>query len=120
MDEAEIKAPIHIFGSLDPITSVLYFIAGAEIFDGLTWVRYSYYQGRAIYYHNYAAILNALHERDDMVKARSLVDNIYYLRNLQTQMERFIYNESFAVFGENAALFESANEMLLARMRRRK
>jgi hypothetical protein len=26
---------IHVFGSLDPVSSVLYFMAGAEIFDGL-------------------------------------------------------------------------------------
>src|SRR5206468_5163437 len=35
MDADDVRAPIHIFGSLDPLTSVLYFISGAEIFDGL-------------------------------------------------------------------------------------
>ena len=34
-----INSPIHIFGSLDPVTSILYFLSGAEIFDGLTWLR---------------------------------------------------------------------------------
>ena len=120
MDEIGVKAPIHIFGSLDPITSVLYFMAGAEIFDGLTWIRYSYHQGKAVYYHNYGAIMNGLQERDALVKAKSLVDNVYYLRNLQTQMERYLVTESFKVFEENETLLTNANEMLLSKMGRRK
>src|SRR5690606_21190387 len=36
MDDEGIGAPIHVYGSLDPITSVLYVLSGAEIFDGLT------------------------------------------------------------------------------------
>lgn len=39
LDEAGLTIPIHVFGSLDPLTSCLYFLAGAEIFDGLTWLR---------------------------------------------------------------------------------
>src|SRR5271157_2676433 len=49
MDAADVHTPIHIFGSLDPLTSVLYFIAGAEIFDGLTWLRFGYHEGRTMY-----------------------------------------------------------------------
>lgn len=41
LDEEGVLAPIHIFGSLDPIISALYAIAGADIFDGLTWLRYA-------------------------------------------------------------------------------
>ena len=36
LDRCGINSPIHIFGSLDPVTSILYFLSGAEIFDGLT------------------------------------------------------------------------------------
>ncbi len=38
MNAAGVNVPIHIFGSLDPLSTVLYFLAGAEIFDGLTWL----------------------------------------------------------------------------------
>ena len=34
LDHAKINAPIHIFGALDPLTVCLYYISGAEIFDG--------------------------------------------------------------------------------------
>lgn len=46
--------PIHIFGSLDTVSTPLYFVAGADIFDGLTWLRFAYYKGMTIYRQNYA------------------------------------------------------------------
>jgi hypothetical protein len=48
LDENDITAPIHIFGGLDPLETPLYFSAGAEIFDGLGWLRYAYRNGIAI------------------------------------------------------------------------
>ncbi len=36
LDAAGVKSPIHVFGALDPLSVCLYFVAGAEIFDGLT------------------------------------------------------------------------------------
>ena len=41
--------PIHIFGSLDTLSTCLYFVAGADIFDGLTWLRYAFSNGDTIY-----------------------------------------------------------------------
>ena len=35
METENIVKPLHIFGSLDPIRTTLYFLAGADIFDGL-------------------------------------------------------------------------------------
>jgi len=35
LDAADIAAPIHVFGALDPLYTPLYFAAGGEIFDGL-------------------------------------------------------------------------------------
>ena len=34
LDEAGLVCPIHVFGSLDPISTCLYFLSGAELFDG--------------------------------------------------------------------------------------
>jgi hypothetical protein len=49
LDEADVEAPVHVFGGLDPLYTPLYVAAGAEIFDGLGWLRYSYRDGRAHY-----------------------------------------------------------------------
>ena len=42
MDNEGVTRPLHIFGSLDPVCTPLYFLAGADIFDGLSWIRFSY------------------------------------------------------------------------------
>lgn len=44
-----IEIPIHIFGCLDPLTVVPYFICGADIFDGLNWLKFSFYKGERLY-----------------------------------------------------------------------
>ena len=46
---AGVDAPIHIFGALDPLYTPLYFAAGAEIFDGLSWLRYFWQNGVAVH-----------------------------------------------------------------------
>ncbi|MCC7001654.1 MAG: hypothetical protein IT357_05835, partial [Gemmatimonadaceae bacterium] len=69
LDDAGLRAkPIHIFGSLDPVSVCLYFVSGAEIFDGLTWLRYGYYEGSAMYIQNCAARLHELQHTDDQIK----------------------------------------------------
>jgi hypothetical protein len=49
LDAADVDLPVHVFGGLDPLYTPLYVAAGAEIFDGLGWLRYAYRDGRAQY-----------------------------------------------------------------------
>jgi hypothetical protein len=101
MNAAGINVPIHIFGSLDPLTTVLYFLAGAEIFDGLTWLRFGYHEGRTIYYQNYAVIrdstglrLSTNEQYHEMWRS-----NYYYLEKLRTQMINFVRTGELSHFG---------------------
>jgi hypothetical protein len=48
LNDAGIAAPIHVWGGLDPILSPLFFFAGAEILDGVSWMRYAYRNGVAM------------------------------------------------------------------------
>jgi hypothetical protein len=48
LDEIGVQSPIHVFGGLDPLLTPLYFAAGAELFDGLTWLRYAFKDGMSI------------------------------------------------------------------------
>jgi hypothetical protein len=90
LDQAKNSAPIHIFGNLDPITSVMYFIAGAEIFDGLTWLRFGFYEGKALYLQNIDALRNRFLEKDSLNHQTSLYENIIYMRSLQSEMKAFL------------------------------
>jgi len=86
MDEAGVTAPIHIFGSLDPLSVCLYMAAGAELFDGLTWLRFGYKKGECVYMSNFGASAVGLDAVDDVVKLRVLSSNHSELMGLQLAM----------------------------------
>jgi hypothetical protein len=90
MDEAgQQRIPLHVFGALDPLSTILYFLCGAEIFDGLTWLRYAYDHGECVYRHNHSALNFTLDTRDELARSRILVNNYYYLRNLEGELRAF-------------------------------
>lgn len=115
LNEAKITAPIQIFGSLDPMTSSLYFLSGAEIFDGLTWLRYGYRDGTAIYQANYGTLIG-LQIRDMDLKATVIRDNVYYLSNLKVQMKSFLLENDFSKFKHHAGLLEQSYDALCSKL----
>jgi len=117
LDGAKLDLPIHVFGALDPITVCLYFIAGAEIFDGLTWIRYAYDQGRCIYLHNHGALQYGLHARDDQVKLRAMTDNIYSLETLEHKMREFVSTNDFKKLTPNEVFLEQARDSLMTKIK---
>lgn len=121
MDAADVRAPIHIFGSLDPLTSVLYFISGAEIFDGLTWLRFGYHEGRTMYSQNYAAMHDSegIRRKNNDQTYEMWKNNYYYLEKLRTQMLNYIRSGDFAHFGPIASIVEDAYKQLQAVMETR-
>lgn len=115
LDEAGVQAPLHVFGGLDPISVPLYFFAGAEIFDGLTWLRYGYDGGCALYSQNFAVRRIGIDRRDDFIKMKTMQDNLGALTDLTNQMRRFLIDLSFAKFGPNSELFSEAFDLLKTR-----
>lgn len=100
LNENGIDSPIHVFGSLDPITSILYFLAGGEIFDGLTWLKYSYFNNAAIYISNFG-VLNlelGINIKDSQVKSMAIAKNTYYLEKMKYTMKDFIKYGDFSLF----------------------
>ncbi len=97
MDDAGLaNVPIHVFGALDPLSATLYFMAGAEIFDGLTWLRYAYKEGRCVYTHNHGPLQYGLLEKDKGVRALTQVDNLRELAKLQGTLREFKHTKNFA------------------------
>lgn len=92
LDDGGINVPIHIFGSLDTFSTALYFLSGAEIFDGLTWLRFGFFNGQTIYKHNYGAMknVNGLLRKTEDLSHSMWKDNYYYLEALREQMRNFI------------------------------
>lgn len=73
------KLPIHVFGGLDPLLTPLYFMCGAEIFDGLSWLKYAFQRDVAM--HPDAAAVLGVHI-DDRSERRSQFRHISNLRSL--------------------------------------
>ena len=113
MDEAGVGSPIHVFGALDPLSACLYFLAGAEIFDGLTWIRYAYDEnGRCVYGSNHGAINFGLDVRENEVKSRFMSGNIYLMAQLQRKLREFDVKGQFAKLEPHAKTLKDALDTL--------
>ena len=42
LGDAGIETPIHVFGAIQPYEVLTYFFCGADIFDGLNWLRFAF------------------------------------------------------------------------------
>jgi len=87
LDQAEVPAPLHVFGGLDPLLTPIYFACGAEIVDGVGWLRYAYLDETAQYGES-RALLDL--DVDAQVMQRMMVTisrNLGYLRDLKRRLE---------------------------------
>lgn len=41
LNDADLDTPVHVFGAIKPYEVLAYFLCGADIFDGLSWLRWS-------------------------------------------------------------------------------
>jgi len=110
MDREDVSMPIHLWGGLDPIFTPLYFFAGAEIFDGISWLRYAYIDGVATYRDCYNVISEGIETSTDHMRALSLSHNLTFLRSQSTNFREFVIHgaKRFDMFGSRAAALEKA------------
>lgn len=105
LDDADVLAPIHVFGGLDPFFTPLYFAAGGEIFDGLGWLRYSYKDGMTV--SRDAGVLLGGHyeKRWESAMNKVLLDNLDALDELSRELRVFAHkNGSWPELRKGAAL----------------
>lgn len=106
-----LEIPIHIFGCLDPLSVILYYLCGADIFDGLSWLRFSFKNGTPIYKNHYA-ISNGLWDKNDSeVKVISYADNLDELSNLKDRLVKFTESSDWSYLGLNEEEFEQINRI---------
>nr|WP_295468223.1 hypothetical protein [Mesorhizobium sp.] len=110
------EKPIHVFGSLDTLTTFMYFIAGADIFDGLTWLRYAFLGGDTIYRHSFGALTLPVSTNSDIVEARCWSNNYQYLQQMRLDMLKFLNDGRFDHFGPHAEIIRAASESLDAKL----
>jgi len=113
LDKEGINLPIHVFGSLDTVTTPLYFLAGADIFDGLTWLRFAFHEGQTLYKQNYGALEVAISTKAHVIDGICWNRNYYYIKNLELQMQRFLSAHDFTSFEHHGEKFRAALESVL-------
>lgn len=105
--------PIHVFGGLDPAMTPLYFWAGADIFDGLTWLRYGYRSGHSFYAQAHITIEMPDADIDDAVWTMRQ-RNYREMTDLQVMLQRFLGSGDVGVFGSEGARLRLAYERCVA------
>ncbi len=100
LDKNNISSPIHVFGALDPLSVILYFIMGAEIFDGLSWLKYDYYNCCASYVNNSSILKNieSVYLTDNEIRMQTIKDNIYQLETLKNILIDFSQSKDYGIF----------------------
>jgi hypothetical protein len=108
LQKVGLEIPIHLFGSLDSITTLYYFVAGADIFDGLAWLRYAFVDGLTIYRQNFGLLQLDISTKAPQVEAVCWCRNYHYIKNMQLEMRRFLKAADFAVFKHHGELLRAA------------
>jgi len=81
--------PIHVFGCLDPVGILAYFLCGADIFDGLAWLRFAFAGGVPIYHVTRTVLNGQWAEPDRDVIAAHRAQNLAWLRGQSRAMRRY-------------------------------
>jgi hypothetical protein len=84
-----IDIPIHVFGCLEPDLVIAYFLCGADIFDGLSWNRYSFKNGLPIYHRVDALLREEWEEGDTVTLFRHWLSNLEAVDTLNDSMAHY-------------------------------
>jgi hypothetical protein len=94
LDANDVHKPIHVFGGLDPFMTPLYFLAGADIVDGLTWLRMAFSDTGARYLPAHAAMTDPM-ARLEEAEWRIRRTNFRRVVDMQTSIRRFLRNGDY-------------------------
>jgi len=107
-----VESPIHVFGSLDTTTTLFYFVAGADIFDGLTWLRYAFKDGRTLYKQDFGITDIGVSTKSPAIEAVCWSRNYNYLRRMELEMQTFLNAHDFNVFSHHSTQLKSIAESI--------
>ncbi|MCA9316793.1 MAG: hypothetical protein H6806_02535 [Planctomycetes bacterium] len=110
LDDAGVDSPIHVYGGLDPVLTPLYFFAGAEIFDGASWLRYAYWRGVATCQESYGVLHPQVGVQKSTATRNGLAfsHNLSYLDNLACALREWVLYE-----GQQFNMFDTSVEKQL-------
>lgn len=118
-DQGCADKPVHVFGSLDPLMTSLYFMAGAEIFDGLSWLRYAYSTGLSVHPESLGILRAELEDRKQRRDAFRHVLNLRELQSLKHRLVRWAQEpDRYELLGKQSETLREAYEIMTATLKR--
>lgn len=90
LSEAGLETPIHIFGCLDPISVWLFYLCGADVFDGLSWLRFVFLEDMPVYRNSWAALTGRATVSDHELFLLACLHNLQTLNRQRLAMIRFL------------------------------
>ena len=89
LDDAGLNLPIHVFGAITPIEVLTYSFCGADIFDGLNWLRLRFSERGSAPIEEAAFDAEQARLTDPELRARVWVSNLRCLYRLQQSLHRY-------------------------------
>lgn len=90
LGEQGLEIPIHVFGCLDPLRIPIYVLSGADIFDGLEWIRWAFTEEGLVRFSSLAAGDGDLDLPDDERGTRAVLNNIKMLTALEVSLRKLL------------------------------
>lgn len=120
MDDRGINMPIHVWGGLDPVLTPMYFCAGAEIFDGVSWMRYGYHRDTSIPRDAYSVLELGAQEGPGRSAYFRYMHNLNYLEVAEIHMEQFVTEgcADFSLFGTHWEAIETSHRAVMSKIAR--
>ena len=89
LDSAGLDLPIHVFGAITPYEVLAYFLCGADVFDGLNWLRLAYRRDKLITMEEAAFEAAGWNQNDSDLYLTEWTNNLAYLYRMQESMRAF-------------------------------
>lgn len=112
LEQAKMDIPIHIFGCIDPLNILIYFLCGADIFDGLSWLRFAFDGYTPVNFNSCTITSGKWHLNDIEARDLSIAENIYNLSELKNKMVRFVEEKDLSCFGFDDDILEQVKCLL--------
>ena len=100
LDDADINLPVHVFGAITPLEVLTYFFCGADVFDGLNWLRLAFREGSSIPIEETAFEAMKPNLRDFDLCAEAWTANLSVLYRLQVSLQRYASSRDFGELAE--------------------
>ena len=94
LDDAGLHLPIHVFGAITPLEVLTYSFCGADIFDGLSWLRQRFSENGSAAIEDEAFDVGMCNLTDFQLRAKGWLSNLRRLYRLQESLRLYSLSKS--------------------------